>query len=72
MLTPFYDPFTGLRDPDTIADWTLHEFAEYVCCIREHVSKAKFDQMLPGLIETYRRLRSGPPTTVNWSCRPTR
>lgn len=57
MLTPYYDPFSGLQDPDRIADWTLHEFADYVCCIRKHVSKTRFDGMLPGLIETYRRLR---------------
>lgn len=57
MMTPYYDPFTGLRDPDTLANWTLHEFAEYVCCLREHSTKDRFDSYLPGLIETYRRLR---------------
>ncbi|GIH07944.1 hypothetical protein Rhe02_60110 [Rhizocola hellebori] len=57
MLTPYYDPFSGLQDPDRLADWTLHEFADYVCCIRKHMSKSRFDRILPGLIETYRRLR---------------
>jgi hypothetical protein len=57
MMTPYYDPFTGLRDPDQLANWTLHEFAEYVCCLKEHSSKKDFDSYLSGLIETYRRLK---------------
>jgi hypothetical protein len=57
MTTPYYDPFTGLRDPDSLGDWTLHEFAEYVCCLREHANTDEFLQYLPGLIEVYRRLK---------------
>jgi len=57
MMTPYYDPFTGMRDPDQLANWTLHEFAEYVCCLRKHSTKEKFDSYLPGLIETYQRLK---------------
>jgi hypothetical protein len=57
MMTPYYDPFTGLRDPDTLGNWTLHEFAEYVCCLREHTTAEQFSHCLPGLIEAYRRLK---------------
>jgi len=57
MLTPYYDPFSGMRDPDQLANWTLHEFAEYVCCLREHSTDAQFNAYLPGLIEAYRRLK---------------
>lgn len=57
MMTPYYDPFTGMRDPDQLANWTLHEFAEYVCCLREHSVRGEFERYLPGLIETYRRLK---------------
>ena len=57
MMTPYYDPFTGMRDPDAIANWTLHEFAEYVCCLRKHATEEQFNGYLPGLIETYRRLK---------------
>lgn len=57
MMTPYYDPFTGLRDPDQLANWTLHDFAEYVCCLRKNASERTFSAMLPGLIEAYRRLK---------------
>lgn len=57
MLTPYYDPFTGLRDPESLANWTLHDFAEYVCCLHENSTEFTFGRYLPGLIETYRRLK---------------
>lgn len=58
MMTPYYDPFTGMRDPDQLGNWTLHDFAEYVCCLREHAAEPQhFERYLPGLIETYRRLK---------------
>ncbi|MBF6542598.1 carboxypeptidase-like regulatory domain-containing protein [Nocardia brasiliensis] len=57
MLTPYYNPFTGLHDPDQLATWTLHEFAEYVCCVRANTDDRTFALLLPGLIETYRRLK---------------
>ncbi|MGH3741750.1 MAG: hypothetical protein ACRDT1_10505, partial [Micromonosporaceae bacterium] len=57
MTTPYYDPFSGLHDPDTLADWTLAEFADYVCCLREHSTNDEFLSYLEGLIEVYRRLQ---------------
>lgn len=58
MMTPYYDPFSGIRDPDQLATWTPHEFAEYVCCLRKHSTDDQFAQYLPGLTEAYRRLRA--------------
>ena len=57
MMTPYYDAFTGLRDPDVVGNWSLHEFAEYVCCLRDHSTNEQFEEYLPGLIETYRLLK---------------
>jgi hypothetical protein len=57
MTTPYYDPFTGLRDPDALANWTLPEFAGYVCCLKEHSNGDEFLSYLPGLTEVYRRLK---------------
>lgn len=57
LTAPYYDPFTGLQDPDVLGTWSMHDFVEYVCCLRRHISSARFGRFLPGLIETYRRLR---------------
>lgn len=57
LTAPYYDPFTGLQDPDVLGTWTMREFAEHVCCLRRHASRGEFDRYLPGLVETYRRLK---------------
>ena len=57
LTAPYFDPFTGLQDPDVLGTWTMHEFVEYVCCLRRHVSSSDFGRYLPGLIEMYRRLK---------------
>ena len=57
LTAPYYDPFTGLQDPDVLGTWTLHEFAEHVCCLKQHSSKDAFERYLPGLMEAYRRLK---------------
>ncbi|MDP9203746.1 MAG: hypothetical protein M3P26_17720 [Gemmatimonadota bacterium] len=56
LTLPYVDPFTGLRDPDPNGGWTLSEFAEYLCCLKEKVPKPELDRMLPGLIQTYQQL----------------
>lgn len=60
MMTPYLDPVAGLRDPDPLGDWTLQEFAHYVCCLRENLSDEEFDELRPGLEETRRRISNAP------------
>ena len=57
LTAPYYNPFTGLQDPDVLGTWTMREFAEHVCCLRRHSSDAAFAKYLPGLMEAYRRLK---------------
>jgi hypothetical protein len=62
MSIPYLDPIAGLRDPDPLGNWTIKDLVKYVCCLRETLSKAKFDSLRPGLEEAYRRLASAPAT----------
>jgi hypothetical protein len=60
MTIPYLDPVFGLRDPDPLGNWTLTDFVKYVCCLRHKLPKEEFLKLLPGLIETYRRLVNTP------------
>ncbi len=60
MMLPYIDPASGLRDPDPAATWTLSEFSEYVCCLKEHVTKTRFEQLRPRLLEFYLKLIQMP------------
>jgi hypothetical protein len=57
LMTPYYDQVARLQDPDPLGNWTLHSFAEYVCCLKDQLSEKAFEKKLPGLIETYRLLK---------------
>jgi hypothetical protein len=60
MMTPYYDPTTVIRDPDILGNWTLSEFAEYVCCLHKNMSNRMFERLIPGLKEMYRILLTAP------------
>jgi hypothetical protein len=60
MMTPYYDPTTIIRDPDILGNWTLSEFAEYVCCLHKNMSNRMFEKLIPGLKEMYRILLTAP------------
>lgn len=60
MMLPYVDPATGLRDPDPAATWTLSEFSEYVCCLKEHLSEQGFENLRPRLLDFYLRMIQTP------------
>ncbi len=57
LMTPYYDQVALVGDPDPLGNWTLHDLAEYVCCLRKQSTKADFERKLPGLVEAYRRMK---------------
>jgi hypothetical protein len=58
MMAPYADAALGLRDPDESGDWTLEEFATYVCCLEKHLSEAEFGSLRDQLKEEYLTLLS--------------
>lgn len=49
-----------LVDPDDLGNWTLDEFARYVCCLKEHLSEEQFESLREQLLQQYWRLLSNP------------
>jgi len=56
-MTPYYGQIGELIDPDPLGNWTLHDFVEYVCCLKDQLSQDKFLQRLPGLTKAYQELK---------------
>jgi hypothetical protein len=57
MMTPYYDKAAQLVDPDPLGNWTLHDFVEYVCCLRKTLSRDAFTRRLPALRQMYAQLK---------------
>ena len=57
LMTPYYGQIGELIDPDPLGNWTLHDFVEYVCCLKDQLSQDKFLQRLPGLTKAYQELK---------------
>jgi hypothetical protein len=49
-----------LIDPDDVGNWTLEEFAEYVCCLKKRLSGADFNTIKDQLAKQYERLLTNP------------
>jgi hypothetical protein len=60
LMAPYLDAALGVRDPDPLGDWTLADFAKYVCCLYANETKAQFEKMLPGLQDLFARLMEAP------------
>src|SRR5262249_42598899 len=43
-----------------LGNWTLTEFTNYVCCLRRKLSKAEFEELLPGLMKAYQAIEAEP------------
>jgi hypothetical protein len=52
--------FEELVDPDDVGNWTLDEFADYVCRLKEKLSDSEFDKVRPQLLAQYERLVKAP------------
>lgn len=60
MMVPYIDAGLGLVDPDDPGNWTLEEFARYVCCLRHQLPAGEFHELRDQLRRMYRRLLTNP------------
>jgi hypothetical protein len=57
MMDPYVDrAFNALIDPDDIGNWSLEEFATYVCCLHARLGADEFAAVKPQLKEQHRQL----------------
>lgn len=47
-------------DPDEPGNWTLDDFAEYVCCLKKHLPAEQFAEIRPDLRRQYEVLLTTP------------
>lgn len=59
MMAPYVDSEFGLLDPDAPGNWTLEEFDQLYCCLREELGD-RFGEVEPALKEFYRQLLLDP------------
>ncbi len=61
MMDPYVDRATGqLVDPSDPVNWSIDEFTEYVCCLKEKLPDDEFQQLLPQLQKTYQFILANP------------
>jgi len=59
MMEPYVDRGLNLLvDPDELGNWSLEEFACYVCCLKERLTNDEFKAIKPELKEQYKTLLS--------------
>jgi len=57
MMRPYVDQaFNELVDPDDLGNWTLEDFAQYICCLKENLTEQEFEAIRDQLKEQYQRL----------------
>lgn len=60
LMIPFKDSITGLHDPHLLSEWSIEDFAKYVCCLKENLSETDFNDLVDSLRERYQKLASDP------------
>jgi hypothetical protein len=60
MAAPYVDQGFGLHDPDDFGNWTLEEFANYVCCLKTTLEPGEFEKLKDQLKEQYEQLITAP------------
>jgi hypothetical protein len=61
MMAPYLDEATGeLLDPSDPAGWSPDEFADYVSCLKAHLTPEEFDTIKPQLKQQYEAILSAP------------
>ena len=61
MMDPYVDRATGqLLDPSDPVNWSLDEFCDYVCCLREKLSDEEFQSLREQLQALYQTILSDP------------
>jgi len=59
MMAPYVDSEFGLLDPDAIGNWTLEEFDQLYCCLKEELGN-RFKEVEPALKEFYKQILLDP------------
>jgi hypothetical protein len=60
MMTPYLDSALGLRDPDTVGNWTLEQFTEYVRCLKKTLPPIDYARIEEILRAQYQELLTSP------------
>jgi hypothetical protein len=60
MMAPYVDSEFGLLDPDAPGNWTLEEFQELYCCLKEKMAESEFAEIEPALQDFYKQLLMDP------------
>lgn len=61
MMDPYLDRATGeLVDPSAPSSWSLEEFSDYVCCLKEHLSASDFAALREELKAQYKEILTSP------------
>jgi hypothetical protein len=61
MMDPFVDRATGqLVDPSDPLNWSIDEFTQYVCCLKDKLTADELAEVLPTLKEMYKAILSNP------------
>ena len=61
MMEPYVDRATGeLVDPSDPSGWSLDEFSQYVCCLKEQLTPEELETLKPALKEQYQALLTAP------------
>jgi hypothetical protein len=61
MMEPYIDRATGqLVDPSDPLNWSLDEFSDYVCCLKEQLTDEEFQQLQPQLQKLYQTILTNP------------
>ncbi|WP_457584820.1 hypothetical protein [Ensifer canadensis] len=57
MMAPYIDhAFNALVDPDDLGNWSLEDFSDYVCCLRDQLDDAEFNRIKDQLQAQFKRL----------------
>jgi hypothetical protein len=61
MMDPYVDRATGqLVDPSDPLNWSLDEFSQYVCCLKEKLTGQELEKLRPELQKLYQIILSNP------------
>lgn len=64
MMDPYVDRATGkLLDPSDPANWSVDEFLDYVCCLKDQLTAEELESLLPELREQYKVILSAADRT---------
>lgn len=59
LMDPYIDRATGeLVDPSDPSSWSIDEFADYVCCLKDQLTEQELAEVLPQLREQYAAILS--------------